>query len=80
MIALGDNLALLPKAGGDFPEDTAIESFLAIESFFDRRGTRSEGIVVFADGHVEALAFKRLFLDQDDESLRRWNVDHEPHR
>jgi hypothetical protein len=35
---------------------------------------------VFADGHVEALTFKRLFLDRDDESLRQWNIDHEPHR
>ena len=41
---------------------------------------QNRGNVAFCDGHVEALTFKRLFLDRDDGSLRRWNRDNEPHR
>jgi prepilin-type N-terminal cleavage/methylation domain-containing protein/prepilin-type processing-associated H-X9-DG protein len=36
--------------------------------------------VVFCDGHVEAPTLKSLFEDTDDESLSRWNRDHQPHR
>ena len=95
MLALGDNLELLPKSGSDFPVDTVIES----EGGMDRQETsgdrgdsvvdrvkraaarhRNQGNVEFCDGHVEALTFRRLFLDRDDASLRRWNRDNEPHR
>jgi prepilin-type processing-associated H-X9-DG protein/prepilin-type N-terminal cleavage/methylation domain-containing protein len=36
--------------------------------------------VAFCDGHAEQLKFQPLFFDTSDESLRRWNIDHEPHR
>ncbi len=39
-----------------------------------------QGNVAFCDGHVEAVPFRRLFLDRDDASLRRWNRDNEPDR
>ena len=101
MIALGDNLALLPKLGSDFPVDTVTESVveLARQDYhwngarWNSYGTwaaeavkraaarhQNRGNVVFCDGHVEALTFRRLFLDRDDASLRRWNKDNEPHR
>jgi prepilin-type processing-associated H-X9-DG protein len=95
MIALGDNFAFLPKSGSDFLVDTVKESFSAmmrqeqsVASGPDaveavKRASarhRNQGNVVFCDGHVEALTFKRLFLDRDDASLCRWNRDHEPHR
>ena len=35
--------------------------------------------VAFCDGHVENLKEERLFA-LDDNSLRRWNNDHQPHR
>ncbi len=40
----------------------------------------SRANIVFCDGHVEGMMFKRLFFDQDDAALRRWNRDHESHR
>jgi prepilin-type processing-associated H-X9-DG protein len=98
MIALGDNLALVPSTpGSDFPVDTVMESVglnrNEASGASGARGLwvtdsikgaaarhRSQGNVAFCDGHVEALTFKRLFLDRDDASLRRWNRDNEPHR
>ena len=35
--------------------------------------------VVYCDGHAATLTFKSLFQDKDDDSLRRWNKDHQPH-
>ena len=94
MIALGDNFALLPKTASGFPEDTVAESNgggllrdeqLPVHNPGDRvkkasARHRNQGNVAFCDGHVEAVKFKRLFLDRDDASLRRWNRDNEPHR
>ena len=34
--------------------------------------------IVFLDGHTEAIKRDRLFAEEDD-ALRRWNVDNEPH-
>jgi prepilin-type N-terminal cleavage/methylation domain-containing protein/prepilin-type processing-associated H-X9-DG protein len=36
--------------------------------------------IAFCDTHVETFSFKRLFVDDADEALRRWNLDNEPHR
>lgn len=96
MIALGDHFALLPKYDSGFPVDTVIESRDGLkrqEMVFGSPGPfvtesvkraaarhREQGNVVFCDGHVEAVKFRRLFLDRDDASLRRWNRDNEPHR
>lgn len=86
MIALGDNFALLNG-------ETAVEFDGLLRSQYVTgfnppsnrvKGAaarhRSQGNVVFCDGHVEAVKFGRLFLDRDDASLRRWNRDNEPHR
>lgn len=35
--------------------------------------------ISFADGHVESVNYKKLFLDLDPEWLRRWNSDNHPH-
>jgi len=94
MIALGDSLMLVPKSGSNFPGDTVMESEIGLarqetasagsEGAVDsvKRAAarhRNQGNVAFCDAHVEALSFRRLFLDRDDVSLRRWNRDHEPH-
>jgi prepilin-type processing-associated H-X9-DG protein len=34
----------------------------------------------FCDGHVEGIPMNRLFDMKSDDSIRRWNIDHEPHR
>jgi len=96
MIALGDSLALLPKSGSDLPADTVMEPHAGImhrQETLEYRNPdakwrvkqagarhRNQGNVVFCDGHVEAIPFRRLFLDRDDASLQRWNRDNEPHR
>jgi prepilin-type processing-associated H-X9-DG protein len=36
--------------------------------------------IAFCDGHVEPEKFERLFFDDRDEGLRRWNRDDQPHR
>ncbi|MBX3746097.1 MAG: DUF1559 domain-containing protein [Verrucomicrobiae bacterium] len=94
MLALGDNFALLPASGGDFDVDSVMESFLGIqrqETFRSRGQTTAESVrrararhqgranAAFCDGHVESISFRRLFLDRDDASLRRWNRDNQPH-
>jgi len=93
MIALGDSLSLLPKTRSGFPVDTVWEFGLFRQEMSGSSGSyvaeavkraaarhQNRGNIVFCDGHVEALTFKRLFLDRDDASLCRWNKDHEPHR
>lgn len=44
----------------------------------NRHGGRLE--MVLADGHVEAPSLARLFQTKNDPDVRRWNLDHEPHR
>jgi prepilin-type processing-associated H-X9-DG protein len=93
-LALGDSLKLLPKSGSDYSADTVMESDSGLMRQEDSgaigeeiAGTvtraavrhQKQGNVAFCDGHVEALTFRRLFLDHDDVSLRRWNRDDEPH-
>jgi prepilin-type processing-associated H-X9-DG protein len=55
--------------------DPMVKMNKAVNGMHDRRGN-----VTFCDGHVESLTLKKLFFDQDDASLRRWNKDNEPHR
>jgi len=43
------------------------------------RAHRGRANRAFADGHLEAEDMRRPFAASDAQ-LRRWNVDHEPHR
>ncbi len=61
----------LTQVGGNFAART-------VKRASARHGQR--GNIAFCDGHIESVKFKRLFLDRDDDSLRRWNRDNEPHR
>ncbi|MBM3834308.1 MAG: DUF1559 domain-containing protein [Verrucomicrobia bacterium] len=36
--------------------------------------------IAFGDGHVEALRIHTLFFSKQEEDMRMWNRDHEPHR
>jgi prepilin-type processing-associated H-X9-DG protein len=36
--------------------------------------------VGFCDGHVETPTLERMFYDETDDALRRWNRDNLPHR
>jgi prepilin-type processing-associated H-X9-DG protein len=45
-------------------------------SFKAHRGQCNRG---FLDGHVEVEEMRRPF-NPSDEELRRWNIDHQPHR
>lgn len=36
--------------------------------------------VVLCDGHVESVSLHSLFTDSNDDVLRRWNKDNQPHR
>jgi prepilin-type N-terminal cleavage/methylation domain-containing protein/prepilin-type processing-associated H-X9-DG protein len=95
MLALGDSLQLLAKSGSEFPADTVRESESGLMLRQELSGTsgaefvgtvtraaarhQRRGNVAFCDGHVEALTFRRLFLDHDVVSFRRWNRDDQPH-
>lgn len=35
--------------------------------------------MAFCDGHVESQTIQFLFIDKNDETLRQWNRDNEPH-
>ncbi|MCC7377016.1 MAG: prepilin-type N-terminal cleavage/methylation domain-containing protein [Verrucomicrobiales bacterium] len=94
MIALGDSFALLPQDRSGLPMDTVVESIGLSRSEISGSNSpgvseavkrasarhRNRGHVVFCDGHVVAMPFRRLFLERDDASLGQWNRDHEPHR
>jgi prepilin-type processing-associated H-X9-DG protein len=40
---------------------------------------RKKVVIAFCDGHVEFLSHKIFFTD-DDDVLRGWNLDNQPHR
>jgi prepilin-type processing-associated H-X9-DG protein len=94
MIAIGDSLALVSRTVSGLPVDTVAESYSGLrrderlspnnpnEDLIKKASARhrNRGNIVFCDGHVEAVTFRRLFLERDDASLRRWNRDNEPHR
>jgi prepilin-type processing-associated H-X9-DG protein len=37
-------------------------------------------VILFADGHANALSLKRFFENEDDAAFRMWNRDNQPHR
>jgi prepilin-type processing-associated H-X9-DG protein/prepilin-type N-terminal cleavage/methylation domain-containing protein len=86
MIALGDNFALWNGKSvvefGGLIRDERVTAYKPGHDLIKGASARhrNQGNVVFCDGHVEAVTFRRLFLDRDDASLRRWNKDNEPHR
>lgn len=47
---------------------------------FDPSRHQSRLNVGFADGHVDIISLRRLFVEQTDESLSVWNRDGVPHR
>ena len=47
---------------------------------YARRHHQGRTNLLFCDGHVEDLKIERVFVDQSDTVLRRWNKDNEPHR
>lgn len=96
MLAIGDAFGLVPKSTGVVTADTVMvvgdfmlrNERLSLSAGFPlTQGVaeasarhRERANVVFCDGHTETVAFKKLFLDKSDDSLARWNKDHEPHR
>jgi prepilin-type processing-associated H-X9-DG protein/prepilin-type N-terminal cleavage/methylation domain-containing protein len=90
MIAFGDGTANLQRGkvgvfGGTiyrteqdvFLRDDGVYSRSLMDFARKRHGGRVN--IVFCDGHVEQDTLKRLFLDQDEAALRRWNHDNLPH-
>jgi hypothetical protein len=53
-------------------------SLPAVPYMKQRHGARWQ--VVFCDDHVENLSIKALFDPRDNNVVRRWNRDHQPHR
>jgi len=49
-----------------------------LKNTFNRH--QGDANVVFCDGHAQWLTLQHLFEDPSDESLVRWNRDHNPHR
>lgn len=92
MIAIGDSYVAFVKGAIDdggigilarnftsiaspFPPEAIAES-VRIQS--RRHGGMANA--AFCDGHVDGLRFQPLFFDENDAALRRWHIDHEPHR
>jgi prepilin-type N-terminal cleavage/methylation domain-containing protein/prepilin-type processing-associated H-X9-DG protein len=49
-------------------------------SVYTRKRHKNRSCVVFCDGHTEIKTTKKLFNYHDDELLKLWNRDHQPHR
>lgn len=86
MIALGDSISRTHDPdplrvlmnGTDFLSRSMNIYYNVGESGASERHKRMSNIA-FADGHVEAMTFGQLFFDRDENALRRWHTDHEPH-
>jgi len=73
MMAIGDSII-----GGAIFERVGLD-------YLDRNGRatrRHQGKVnvLFCDGHVESPTLRFVFEETNDDALRRWNRDHQPHR
>jgi prepilin-type N-terminal cleavage/methylation domain-containing protein/prepilin-type processing-associated H-X9-DG protein len=93
MIGWGDNYTKTTRGalddGGEgilthgLLEPTNAPPLTAIELADDIRdcSKRHDGTanIGFCDGHVENIRFKPLFYDETEASLRRWNIDNQPH-
>jgi prepilin-type N-terminal cleavage/methylation domain-containing protein/prepilin-type processing-associated H-X9-DG protein len=95
MIAMGDGvLAELPASNPWSLRPPIRVSSYGILSFSDgstrlaldakalramRQRHRGTFNVAYCDGHVESTKVEKLFA-KTDEALRRWNIDHQPHR
>jgi prepilin-type processing-associated H-X9-DG protein len=75
-------------AGGLLMQSEILERNLYAESsFFSEtinpreaaRRHRKRLNMAFADGHVESGIIASWFFTKSDESVRRWNIDNEPH-
>jgi len=85
MIAIGDTYAedvtggfveaLLPMQGYQLPGDDALKRARAST----RQRHTGQFNMVFCDGHVEHMQPSKWF-GQDDQAIRRFNNDHQPHR
>jgi prepilin-type processing-associated H-X9-DG protein len=60
-------------------EPNQLEAILPLARAADIRH-RGQANHLFCDGHVEFLNSRLMFVDDEDEVLRRWNVDNKPHR
>jgi len=87
MIALGDNVSsdvhgnLTIVIGAIGRSLNEIHATPGSSAWTKRRRTHSGVVNVgFCDSHVEGNTIFQLYLDERDESLCRWNRDHEPHR
>ena len=80
MITLGDSFSrfFVLTSGLDFlSRKAAFEYDDGVSGASQRH--RGMSHTVFADGHVEGNTLQKLFFDLDVASLRRWNIDNQPH-
>jgi prepilin-type N-terminal cleavage/methylation domain-containing protein/prepilin-type processing-associated H-X9-DG protein len=90
MIAIGDNITgyrhwgladNMPVTGRSWPLDGTFSEASRADSLQTyRRRHGGTANVSFCDGHVEGIELQKLFWDETDQALRRWNNDHKPHR
>ena len=88
MIAIGDGF--IKTAGGQVlaPSDLLLRIEQSVSAspealqFWARAASvrhNDQANIAFCDGHVELIQNKKLFLDDSDDALRRWNKDNRPH-
>lgn len=85
MMAIGDgftgnDLVLCDAMAIIWRSKSILQEFPPASTGRARTRHRGRAEVVFCDGHVEGPQLKRLFGDNDDAALRRWNRDNQPHR
>mgnify|MGYP002377565788 CR=1 FL=1 len=87
-IALGDGMSRIKgfvMGGPTLERNVVMYSHEVLQGIEEQhqRSRRRHGdrvSVGFADGHVQVIGFQRLFYDEADSALRRWNRDYLPHR
>jgi len=47
---------------------------------FERKRHQERWNVAYCDGHTETFTARRIWNYRDDDLLRLWNRDHQPHR
>lgn len=74
-----NGLIELTNGGPMSPDAEHVQQVQAYHEKMIRQRHRGKLNVTFCDGHVESIHYRKLCLENTDQTRRRWNNDNEPH-